>query len=472
MAISVNFYSFSKKKNSTKRPSGGTTFSCTLKDNCGVLAPQIILDTENPSGYNYAYIPTFGRYYYVREWAYDRGLWTAQLAVDELASWRDEIAAGSYYCVRKNNGELRTTTEQSISDATYPGTAEVTIKQSLAASPWAHDLGSGCYVVSTMSSDNNGIGGMSTYVLSASQFGALKNFMFSSPAYLDIDDSELSQGMQKMAYNPGDYILSAMWLPLQAPKGADTTVKFGWWDSGVAASRIGSSGVASAVVEFTLDKHPQSLTSAGALNEFRYLNGDPYSKYHLFAPPFGEIELSPNDFLTETKLSCAITVDAISGDGTLMLLTNNGIMGLATAHCAVDINLGSIVVNASDILSGGMGSAIGKALNFGLGAVSGLFGGQDTAKIFESGFSALSSHVLGSKGGGFSAFTNSLWRIGEAFTTITPPAPEEFGYPACKVVTPNVTGYYKMANPHLSIPATEIEINQIISDMEAGYFYE
>ncbi len=473
MAINVTFYTFNKKKNSTLLPTGGTSFSCNLKDGCGVLAPQILLDTGNPSSYNYAHIPLFGRYYYVRDWFYNAGLWTASLAIDPLASWRDGIAAGSYYCTRCYNGLLRTTTQQSIADATYPGTAEVTIKQALAASPWAKSLNTGCYVISTMSNDNNGIGGMSTYVLTATQFGALKNFMFSSPAYLGIDDTELSEGMQKMAYNPGDYILSAMWLPLQAPTDGSTTVKFGWWDSGISASRIGETGVAEATVEFAIDKHPQSLNEAGGSNEYRYLNGAPYSKFHLYAPPFGEIELCPNDFLMDKKISCLVTIDAISGDGTMQIVSNNGVIGAASAHCAVDINLGAVVVNASDILSGGIGSAIGKAFNFGIGAVSSWIGGGDVGDVFESGYAALSSHVLGSKGGGFAAFVTGFWRIIEAFTNVTTPAPEEFGYPYCGVISPSVaTGYYKMRNPHLEIAATDVEINQIVAEMEAGFFYE
>lgn len=474
MAVEVEFYIFSKKKNSTLRPSGGSrTYQCTLKDGCGVINPVLLLEAYNPSMLNYAHIAMFGRYYYVQEWVYDRGLWTANLRVDPLASWRDGIAAGSYYCTRCYNGLLRTTTQQSIADATYPGTAEVTIKQALAASPWAKNLNSGCYVISTMSNDNNGIGGMSTYVLTASQFGALKNFMFSSPAYLGIDDTELSAGMQKMAYNPGDYILSAMWLPLQVPTGGSTTVKFGWWDSGISAHRIGETCVAEATVEFSIDKHPQSLNEGGGSNEYRYLNGAPYSKFHLYAPPFGEIELCPNDFLMDKKLSCLVTIDAISGDGTMQIVSNNGVIGTASAHCAVDINLGAIVVNASDILSGGVGSAIGKAFNFGIGAVSSWIGGGSVGDVFESGYASLSSHVLGSKGGGFAAFVTGFWRIIEAFTTVTPPAPEEFGYPYCGEISPSVaTGYYKMQHPHVTIAATDAEINQIVSEMEAGFFYE
>lgn len=471
MAIEVKFYIFSKKKNSTLRPSGESrTYQCTLKDGCGVINPVLMLEAYNPSMLNYAHIAMFNRYYYVREWVYDRGLWTASLTVDPLASWKDSIGEQSYYCTRSYiPGRLRSPAEQNIADGLYPCTSASNAKMVVGTSPWAKSLDEGCYIVSTMSSDASGIGGMSTYVLNASQFGALKSFMFSSPAYLGIDDNELSEGLQKMAYNPGDYILSAMWLPVKAAEGRATTVKFGWWDSGVSANLITAKGVVSSTVDFTIDRHPQ------AGNEYKYLNGAPYTKYQLYAPPFGLIELSPSDYIvadeefSPDKITCNVDIDVISGDGTMSIVYNTIVKSVHTAHCAVDINLGSIVVNASSILQG---DTFGNLLNAGLGAVSSLFAGGSGTDILQSGFAALSSHTLGAKGGGLSAFTTRSWILTESFAQMMEPAPEEFGYPTCGMEKPEKGAFYRMAKPHVKIAGTEGEINQIVAEMEAGFFYE
>lgn len=475
MAITVEFYLFAKKKNSTLRPSGDShSYQCVLKDGCGVINPVLLLDlkdeTLSPARLNYAYIANFGRYYYVREWNYDRGLWTASLTVDPLASWKESIGAESYYCTRSYiPGRLRSVAEQNIADGLYPCTSASNAKMVVGTSPWAKSLDDGCYIVSTMSSDSSGIGGMSTYVLNASQFGALKSFMFSSPAYLGIDDSELSEGLQKMSYNPGDYILSAMWLPVKATAGQATTVKFGWWDSGVSANLITAKGVVSSTVDFTIDRHPQ------AGNEYKYLNGAPYTKYQLYAPPFGLIELSPSDYIvadeqtSPNKFSCIVDIDVISGDGTMSIVYNTIVKSVHTAHCAVDINLGSIVVNASSILQG---DTFGNLLNAGLGAVSSLFSGGSSTDILQSGFAALSSHTLGAKGGGLSAFTARSWILTESFAQMMEPEPEEFGYPTCGMEKPEEGAFYRMANPHVKIAGTEGEINQIVAEMEAGFFYE
>ena len=73
MSFQVSLFQFSKKENSTGRPAAGSGayFSCVLKDGTGVLNPVITLDmglNESPTKYNYAYINTFGRYYFINEW--------------------------------------------------------------------------------------------------------------------------------------------------------------------------------------------------------------------------------------------------------------------------------------------------------------------------------------------------------------------------------------------------------------------
>ena len=69
MAITVNFYLFKKRINSTMRPSDAVpavtpaaTYNCILKAGCDIMSPVLSLDygiANNPTGLNYAYIPDF-----------------------------------------------------------------------------------------------------------------------------------------------------------------------------------------------------------------------------------------------------------------------------------------------------------------------------------------------------------------------------------------------------------------------------
>lgn len=67
-------------------------FSGTLREETSVTAPVVLMELENPSGYNYAHIPEFGRYYFIRDMVSVRkGLWRVSMQVDVLESFKNYI---------------------------------------------------------------------------------------------------------------------------------------------------------------------------------------------------------------------------------------------------------------------------------------------------------------------------------------------------------------------------------------------
>lgn len=67
-------------------------FSGTLREETSVISPVILMELENPSGYNYAYIPEFGRYYFISDMVSVRkGLWRISMKVDVLESFKNYI---------------------------------------------------------------------------------------------------------------------------------------------------------------------------------------------------------------------------------------------------------------------------------------------------------------------------------------------------------------------------------------------
>ena len=68
MSIKVKLWSFTKRENSTKIPTGtATEFDCVLKDDTSIVNPTIELSANNLTSYNYAQISDFGRYYFIRD---------------------------------------------------------------------------------------------------------------------------------------------------------------------------------------------------------------------------------------------------------------------------------------------------------------------------------------------------------------------------------------------------------------------
>ena len=89
--MDVKFYNHAKRSNSTKLPTEGTLISCVLKDECSITSPVLELKITEKPNFNYAYIADFGRYYYVSDWQYYRGIWSCTLSVDVLTSWKSNI---------------------------------------------------------------------------------------------------------------------------------------------------------------------------------------------------------------------------------------------------------------------------------------------------------------------------------------------------------------------------------------------
>lgn len=68
------------------------TLTGTLKQECSISNPVFMINDENPTGYNYAYIPEFNRYYYISDMVSVRNdLWRLHLSVDVLMSFKDYI---------------------------------------------------------------------------------------------------------------------------------------------------------------------------------------------------------------------------------------------------------------------------------------------------------------------------------------------------------------------------------------------
>ena len=76
-----------------------------LREASSVIAPSILIQS-NPIGYNYAYIPEFGRYYYIKNiTAFRKGAYIVDLKCDVLMSFREEILHMSGVVSRLTDGD-------------------------------------------------------------------------------------------------------------------------------------------------------------------------------------------------------------------------------------------------------------------------------------------------------------------------------------------------------------------------------
>lgn len=68
------------------------TFTGNLRQSTSIINPVIMLNADNPTAYNYAYIPAFNRYYFINKIeAYRTGLFILTMSVDVLETYKKEI---------------------------------------------------------------------------------------------------------------------------------------------------------------------------------------------------------------------------------------------------------------------------------------------------------------------------------------------------------------------------------------------
>lgn len=456
MAIAISLCAFSKPFNSTARPSTfGTTVSGELKDKSGIRNPRILWNygTASPSGWNYAYIPVFGRYYYITEWVYQGGgIWEIQMQVDVMATYRDEIGASTQYVLRSSVNY-----DGDIIDGMYPQTATITRSTASVTSPFQAYGTAGVYsvvlgVIGKKTSTNRT--GIAYYVMNAQTFNAFLNSIFGNNDYFGV--SELSFQLTKALANPADYITTCKLYPFQVPYSGSETIKMGWWDSGVTGAPIASNPVFEWQGDITIPKHPQAATRGNYLNVSA-------SRYLLVSPLWGNIPINAASIKNATSLHLYIRVDCISGVGDLLISADGVAIEKTTTQVSTEIPIGQVsqdFLGAASAALAGVGSAMAGSP---IGIAASI--GDVAAHLLPQ---ARISGTMGNTGAYFWAFILT----GE-FANVVDGADTNEGRPCCKMLGIAATGpgYYQCRDAKVNTAGMASENEEIKATMEAGFYY-
>lgn len=463
------FYVFPKRTNSTKLPSSGTDYNIEVKAPCNIINPEIKIATNaNPTGYNYCYIPTWGRYYWVKNWTYSNSLWTALLVVDTLASYRNQIGTSIEYVLRSSaqyNG--------AISDGFYPATSEVQSVTSAFQGGFAETISGGFFVIGFIAKAANSIGAITYVIMTPGNAKKLSAKLLTDVSYLSIDNTEISDSLTKVLFNPYQYIVCCNYFPfdiaeLTAHLPLVPSVDVGWWSIDVPCWILGEdNNNLTKSVSVGIPKHPQAESRGG------YCNASPYTDYTIFLQPFGVIPLEASKLWSATTLSIQYMVDLFTGDSILRIFTDaNQLVHETTAKLGVPIQLSNITF---DIPSGS-----GGLLHTGIAAA---FGGLQAA-ISGGSFSDVGNGILNaaqatnadvaSKGatGSTIAFDSVPYMVAR-FKILADDNNTDHGRPLCKrVQISTIPGYIMVDDPDIALAATAEEIDSVKSYMKNGFFYE
>lgn len=467
--MQATFYQFAKRTNSTKQPSGGQGLGIDLKAPCNIINPEIKIATQSdPTGFNYCYLPTFSRYYWVKNWTYSDRLWTASLTVDTLASYRDQIGKSTEYVTRSSAQY-----DGTISDGLYPATAEVQSVTNAFQGGFSETISGGFFVIGFIAKAPNSIGAITYVVMTPGNAKKLSAKLLTDVSYLNINNTEISDSLSKVLFNPYQYIVSCNYFPfgiaeLSAHLPLVSSVDVGWWSVDVPGWILGEdNNNLTKSVSVGIPKHPQAASRGG------YCNASPYTDYTIFLQPFGVIPLDASKLWGAVTLSIQYWVDLFTGDSILRVFTNtNQLVHETTAKLGVPIQLSNI---AFDMPSGSGGLLqTGIAAAFG-GFQAALSGGSisDVGNGILNAAQATNADVASKGATGSTVAFDTVPYIVARFKILVDDNNEHHGRPLCKLVQlSTIPGFIMVDDPDIALNATEAEIDSVKSYLKNGFFYE
>lgn len=311
MAFQADFFTLTKKRNSTLVPSGTGSFSLsvTLNDgNTSLLSPSIrvVIPSDAILQCNYCHITKFSRYYYIDDWIYNAdGTWTAVCSVDPLASWKTAIISSPGYIGR---AESSTLANQYALDTFYPSTnLHTTHRQTIDTGMYGSPL-LGTFVIGVMSKESPNLGAISYYAIQRDQLAVMMSNMMatagSTVANWENLDS-ITGDVLKTIVNPIQYITSCKWFPF-AISGIsyNTAISLGGWTTGANGAKI-QSMQRSFSGDLTISDLPG------------FLDYPPYARYTFISPVFGTFELDGTIISANKNITWTIDANIATGGAVL-----------------------------------------------------------------------------------------------------------------------------------------------------------
>ena len=475
MAFNVTFYSFSKRENSTYRPTGtGETYSCVLKENSSIANPEIILEmgTEDAPTWNYAYIAEFNRYYYVSDWTWIQNrLWSASLSTDLLATYKDEIGASELYVLRASADY-----DGAIIDDYYPAKVNSIFTPVSIQSPFLTNVRDGTFVIGISGENAPTYGSTTFYTMDASMalglVRALNNNFVTQANHFETADASLA--LQKALIDPIQYITSCIWFPIDIGDMPDVgqqgrQINIGGIDlPGASGYPIDpTSPLVDFTFSFTLPDHPQIARG-------QYMNGV-YRKLFLEFPPFGAVELDGTIACNYQKIIVNITIDTISGFANIRIGCGNEntiieLLEKYETRAGVPMQLNSVYRDAFN----GLGNT--------LMAAAGAIGGLLTGNLFGAGasvFNGISSvgnvtkprvESVGSNGS-FASYAGNF-TLYVQFLNVVSDDNDHVGRPLCQIRrVDTLPGYLLIKDAEIDIDGFTGEAEAVRAYLESGFFY-
>lgn len=493
MATLNLWYNFSKRRNSTKAPSGTADHSvdAKLKEETSLANPVFIVVGDLFAA-NYAQFA--GIYYYVDDVvSIHNGLCEVHCSKDVLATYKSNIQAASAHVLYYNH----TNTEIVDHRLSVKTTASIS-----SDTETFNNLGSGdAYMLTVVSSDTNtggsGDGGTTVFACTLVDINKLFNDTLLSTVKQSYDNEVTAIRTTINAISTGStmdvliglanvlcdwmiacqnvantlsyaddaqkFIKNCYVLPISPANigGSYRSVRIGKWNSNAS----GRKGFPRIVHDSATLSIPWQATD--------WRRNNPYHYIYLYIPYIGLIDIPASEVIGVTNITVNVSIDTYSGVSTFVVNADNGtVIGQYSTNIAAPYAIGS--ANISLVSSGAQ--IIASAASIATGAVSGnvaaLTGGAlgivNSLKPFDASIGSNSGAAGMGLGNTVKCFT-----VFHDTTTAPSDVRSIIGEPHNAVMSlSGISGYVQTAGASVDLPGFGSDKDQVNSYLNGGIYIE
>lgn len=364
MDITV-YRNFNKRKNSTKRPAGGTKRNVVLLDDVSLYTP--VFESEYWD-YNDNYCMWAGRFYYVTDIVTKRqNLFEVQCEIDPMATWKDDILGSSGFV-------LFSTSDFDVGISDYRLSSDpITITKS-ASTPVFPDLKE-AYVVTYIGTDSCPSVGISEEQLKTLQ-GKMMSDKFVETCrdwYKKLVKTGETDGLitsnlvASLIGNASNTVTSCIYMPkFYGHKGQSIVLAGDFWTEVVG------------IIPYHSLSESYNVKIPWAFPNGDFRNRAEFTALAIYLPGYGFIALNADNYQGQSSIPVQATLDSFTGE--ITYLVDGKAKGTCTIGYPVQVGtsqkgnvMGAISGVAQAVVSGTAGNPIG-AIAGGFNAVRSAIG--------------------------------------------------------------------------------------------------
>lgn len=445
----IVLYHFSKRKNSTKRPTGqGAEVPCLLKSTTTFQNPTFILQKPMNDMLQFNYAKWADHYYFIDSTtSINAGQTEISCTEDVLATYKNEI--GNYTCFIERSSNQTTLANDTMYIPTNDwvlSARNVSHKEKIMTSTYSQQ-----YIIRVVSRT-----GVASYYINGDQLNNLLDYMYTESNFTDV----ITDAITKLMFDPFKYIVDLKWIPFVESafkNNNNETIQLGFWDSGVMAKRIDEDTVVNFSYSFAFDNPLYAIT------DFRYYSSS-FSNYFIKLPFIGVVALNP--YKIDESVNALYQFDATSGLCNVFLQSKKVVFASYQFQLSVPVQIGYASTNIAQLTTSAV-SLVGAGLqgNISQGISSGIEAGRS--------ITAPEVSMLGTIGNISNILNNQILEFNSyACTSINPDGASE-GYADGTVRSiSGLSGYIKCRNASIEISGFTGDQEAVNNYLNSGFYYE